>query len=101
MLNPMSPVVVLWVYIALLELGGLMGFIKAKSKASLIASSIFSAILVLFALNILPFIQHVWVTGFLVIFFGMRFAKSKKMMPNGVMAILSLVELVLVHLVRA
>ena len=97
----MSPVVVLWVYIALLEMGGLMGFIKAKSKASLIASSIFAAILVLFALDILPFIQHVWVTGFLVIFFGARFAKSKKMMPNGVMAILSLIELVLVHLVHA
>jgi uncharacterized membrane protein (UPF0136 family) len=90
--------IVLWVYIALLELGGIIGFVKAGSRASLIASTIFSAILILFALNILPFMHHVWVVGFLIIFFGMRFVKSKKMMPNGMMAILSLIELILVHL---
>ena len=89
---------ILWIYIILLFLGGLMGFIKAKSKASLIASSIFAAILVLFALNLLPFAYHAAVLGFLVLFFGMRFAKSKKMMPNGMMALLTLITLVLTHL---
>jgi uncharacterized membrane protein (UPF0136 family) len=90
---------VLWIYIVLLVLGGVMGFVKAGSKASLIASVAFGSILSLFALNILPFIYHVWVLAFLIIFFGMRFAKSKKMMPNGVMTVATIIVLILVHVV--
>lgn len=85
-----APVVILWVYIVLLMLGGLMGFLKAGSKASLIASSIIAAILALFATGLLPFQYGRWVLVFLVFFFGMRWSKSKKMMPNGMMTILSL-----------
>ena len=36
-----TTVIILWVYIALLIAGGLMGFIKAKSKASISASTVF------------------------------------------------------------
>lgn len=90
--------IVLWVYIVLLELGGLMGFIKAGSKASLIASSIFAAILVLFALNILPFYLHWIVLVFLLVFFSMRFGKSKKFMPNGLMVILTILALLAPYL---
>ena len=88
-----TPQIVLWVYIVLLMLGGLMGFIKAGSKASLIASSAFAAILVLFALNILPFAYHWIVLLFLLVFFAMRFGKSKKFMPNGMMVALTLLAL--------
>ena len=91
----MTDSVVLWTYIVLLLLGGLMGFIKAGSKASLIASSIFAAILVLFALAILPFHYNWIVLAFLAVFFGMRWVKSKKMMPNGMMTILSIVAIIL------
>jgi uncharacterized membrane protein (UPF0136 family) len=38
---------VLWIYIVLLLVGGLIGFFKAKSKVSLISSSVFAAVLVL------------------------------------------------------
>jgi uncharacterized membrane protein (UPF0136 family) len=93
--NGRSSVTVLWVYIALMFLGGLMGFIKAGSKASLIASSIFAGILILFALNIFPFGYNWIVLLFLLIFFGSRWVKSKKMMPNGVMTILTLLTLIL------
>jgi uncharacterized membrane protein (UPF0136 family) len=86
---------VLWIYIVLLFLGGLMGFLKAKSKASLIASSIFAAILILFAINIAPFRYHLAVQVFLLLFFGSRFMKSKKFMPNGMMTILTIVTLAL------
>ena len=41
---------VLWVYIVLLLIGGLIGFLKAKIKVSLISSSIFAALLVLTAI---------------------------------------------------
>jgi uncharacterized membrane protein (UPF0136 family) len=92
-----TAVIVLWVYIAFLELGGVMGFVKAKSKASLIASTAFALPLVLCALGVIPFKYHLWILAFLVVFFGMRFAKSKKMMPNGMMATATLVALVAIQ----
>jgi len=42
---------VLWVYIVLLVVGGLMGFLKAKSKVSLIMSVTFAALLALCAVG--------------------------------------------------
>lgn len=89
--------IILLVYVLLLEMGGLMGFLKAGSKASLIASSIFAAILLLF-IFVFP-IGYAWIVlAFLLVFFGMRLAKSKKMMPNGMMVILSLIALILMQL---
>jgi uncharacterized membrane protein (UPF0136 family) len=89
--------IVLWVYIALMMLGGLMGLIKAGSKASIIASSIFAAVLALFALNVLPF-RYCWIILFvLLLFFGKRFFKGKKFMPNGMMAVLTIVTMVLLY----
>jgi len=86
---------VLWVYIVLLFLGGLMGFLKAKSKASIIASSIFAAILILFALDIFPFRYHRIVLIFLLLFFGARLLRSKKLMPNGMMTVLTIITIAL------
>ena len=89
--------IVLWVYIALLMAGGVMGLIKAGSKASVIASSIFSAVLALFALNILPF-RFCWIILLvLLLFFGKGFLRSKKLMPGGVMAALTLLVLILLY----
>ena len=92
--------IVVWVYIALLILGGLMGLIKAGSKASLIASSIFAAVLALFALNILPFSYSWIILLVLLLFFGKRFLKGKKFMPSGMMTIMTLVALVLIFVLR-
>lgn len=89
----MNAVIILWIYIALLMVGGLIGFIKAGSKASLIASTLFAAVLALFALGYLPFVYNWIVLAFLVAFFAFRWGKSKKMMPNGMMAILSLLAI--------
>jgi uncharacterized membrane protein (UPF0136 family) len=98
----MTPIlIILWVYIVLLEAGGLMGFIKAKSKISLITSSIFAALLALCALGIIkPFYIAEILVGLLVVVFGMRFAKGKKFMPSGLMLGLSvavLAALLLIH----
>jgi len=90
-----APIIVLWVYIVLLVAGGLVGFLKAGSKASLIASSAFALPLVLAALGIVPPLVAEAVLGILLVFMGMKFAKSKKFMPSGLMAILSLVALAL------
>lgn len=91
-----NPKMVLWIYILLLVAGGLMGLIKGKSKASLIMSTIFAVILALCAMGILttPRLAD-YVLLFLFIFFASRFAKSKKFMPGGFMALLSMIALVL------
>jgi uncharacterized membrane protein (UPF0136 family) len=89
---------VLWVYIILLLVGGLIGFLKAKSKVSLIASSIFAALLVLTTLPglfqpkaALGISNVIMVVIFLV--FAMRLAKTKKFMPSGMLLILTIVAL--------
>ena len=72
----MNDYVILWVYIGLLFLGGLIGFFKAGSKASLIASTVFGAILALFALDFLPFHYNWIVLAFLAAFLNPPFGYS-------------------------
>ena len=89
--------IILLIYAILLEAGGAMGFIKAGSKASVIASTAFALVIFLFIFNVIP-IDYAWtVLAFLVLFFGSRFARSKKFMPNGMMAILSVITLILIR----
>ena len=105
--------IILWIYIALLVAGGLMGFLKAKSKASLIMSLAFALPLALCALRVLNFYYdrrnvvngrttlhiHVELADVLIfillLFFGMRFLKGRKFMPAGLMSIASALVLVL------
>ena len=87
----MAPsLIILWIYIVLLLAGGLMGFIKAKSKASLIMSALFAAALALCATGVLQ-VPHLaeFLVGFLLVFFGVRFIKGRKFMPSGLMLVLS------------
>ncbi len=91
----MTSVTILWVYIVLLIAGGIFGFVKAGSKPSLIASSIFGALLAMCALNIIPVHYATWLMGALVLVFGMRLIKTKKFMPSGLMVILTLLVLLL------
>ena len=95
---------VLWVYIALLLMGGLIGFLKAKSKISLISSAVFAALL---ALTAVPGIfQPAFARGFaivlmaaLIVVFALRLAKTSKFMPSGLMLIITTVALTLRSLV--
>ncbi len=96
---------VLWIYIVLLLVGGLIGFLKAKSKVSLISSSVFAALLVLtavpgvfertFALGL----SNVLLAALLVVF-AVRLAKTKKFMPSGLMLVLTILALALRNLFK-
>lgn len=88
--------IVLLIYIVLLIAGGLVGFLKAKSKASLIMSTAFAVALALteFVIPGATFVSDVLLAALLV-FFGMRLAKSKKLMPAGMMTAVTLLTLVL------
>ena len=85
---------VLWVYIVLLLIGGLIGFLKGKSQISLIMSAAFAAILVLCALDIVfkPYVADI-VMAMLLVVFAVRLAKTKKFMPAGLMLVVTLVAL--------
>ena len=94
---------VLWIYIVLLVVGGLIGFFKGKSQIPLIMSVAFAAGLVLCA------ISNVFAYGFrqnlanilmaaLLVVFGLRLAKTKKFMPAGMMLIATLGALALRNL---
>ena len=90
---------VLWVYIVLLVVGGLIGFLKAKSQVSLIMSVAFAALLSLCAAGVVfqPYMADILLAALLIVF-GMRLAKTKKFMPSGMMLIVTLVALALRHI---
>lgn len=86
--------------------GGVMGYVKAASAASLIMGSIFGVLLVISAIGMMRkrlFSAYfaILLTLFLDAFFAYRWMFSFKFMPSGLMSLLSLaVLLVVVLLVR-
>jgi uncharacterized membrane protein (UPF0136 family) len=97
MLSPISGQVALGVYAIFLAVGGVIGFTKAGSRPSLIAglASAAGALLAL-ALSTQSLTWGMGLGALLAIllaaFFGYRFAvKTRKFMPAGLLAILSVV----------
>jgi uncharacterized membrane protein (UPF0136 family) len=96
---------IVWIYILLLLIGGLIGFYKGKSKASLITSAIFAAVL---ALTTLPgvfqptfaLILANTTMAILLIVFAIRLAQTKKFMPSGLMLVVTALTLALQNLFK-
>jgi len=95
----MSPNKILWIYIVLLVIGGLIGYFKAKSPVSLIMSVVFAVALSLCASGIIfkEYVADIFLAALMVVFV-MRLTKTKKFMPAGMMLVITLITLALRHI---
>lgn len=87
----------LLVFSILVSLGGVFGFLKAKSKASLIAGLVSGGLLITcYSISRRNpesgFTCACVVVGLLIVVFGMRLWKTKKFMPSGLLLILSILQ---------
>ncbi|WP_016950291.1 TMEM14 family protein [Anabaena sp. PCC 7108] len=82
-------------------LGGIIGYIQAKSKVSLLSGSMSGLLLIFSAYCQLQ--GQTWgltvaafITGILIFFFALRLAKTRKFMPAGLMIILGMLTLAVI-----
>jgi uncharacterized membrane protein (UPF0136 family) len=99
MISPLVGHITLGIYAVLLTAGGIMGFVKARSRVSLVTGLV-SALAALVALwfstlrSPLGFPLGMALSTALFIFFGYRYAlRNRRFMPNGMMAVVSLIVL--------
>jgi len=89
-----------WVYGVIMILGGIAGFVRVGSKASLISGVGFGLVLLVTGFGVWQSSQACLVAAevialLLVVLFAIRYAKKRHFMPAGMLAILSLVAAVL------
>lgn len=86
---------VLPVYIVLLLVGGLMGYLKAGSKVSLVTSAAFALALLVAGYARVPYGPQVILALLIVlaVVFVARLIKTRKFMPAGLMVLLTFAAL--------
>ena len=100
MIDPLIGQITLGIYAALLAVGGVMGFVKARSHASLV-SGVLSSIFAVVALGLMLMKNHqigvilgCALSIVLFVLFGYRYAiHNRKFMPSGLLAVVSMVVL--------
>ena len=92
---------VLWVYIVLLIIGGLIGFLKGKSQVSLVMSMGFAVALSLCAAGVIfrEYVADILMVALLIVFTA-RLIKTNKFMPSGLMLIVTMLALFLMHILK-
>src|SRR5438128_7072037 len=95
----MTPIRVLWIYIIVLVIGGLIGFLKGKSETSLIMSVAFAVALSFCAAGIgfKDGVADILLAALMAVF-ALRLVKTKKFMPAGLMLVITIVALALRHI---
>jgi uncharacterized membrane protein (UPF0136 family) len=88
-------IILIGLYAVLVFAGGLMGYLKAGSKMSLISGVASAAVLAAAFWRAQSYrVQGLWiaagVAGLLTIVFLIRFLKTRSFMPSGMMLVLSL-----------
>ncbi len=92
----MGKAILLIIYGTLVEIGGVVGFMKAKSKPSLISGTAAGALLTISGVLVLLRVSFgaylgLFVTVALCALFSWRFARTKALMPSGMMLFISVV----------
>lgn len=90
--------IVIWIYCLILFVGGFMGYIKTGSLISLISAAALAGMLARYGYalwegNILGYRMTIFFLVFILAFFAYRLAMTHKMMPAGVMTILTFATL--------
>ncbi|HUJ08742.1 MAG TPA: TMEM14 family protein [Verrucomicrobiae bacterium] len=90
----------IWAYGMMMMLGGIMGYVKVGSKASLLSGVGMGLALLASGYGVWhgsrnSLIAAVVIAALLVVLFAMRLAKTKRFMPAGVLAILSLAAVII------
>jgi len=83
-------------YGVMVSLGGVLGYVKSKSRQSLLAGSVSGLFLVAAGLLVVMGINAGTYLGFaitvlLVGLFSVRFGKTKKFVPAGILLVISIV----------
>jgi len=92
-----------FIYGILVIVGGLFGYIKAGSTASLVMGNIFGIALLVCGLGMMKnydwaYFGSLLLTAALALFFGFRFITTGAWMPGGTMLIVSLITILILAL---
>ena len=93
---------IVWIYGALVLTGGLIGWVKAQSKPSLISGLVFGVTLLALGswmhFNPVSFwaqMSAMALAGILLVAMTIRLAKTRKFVPAGLMVVVSVLTLIL------
>jgi uncharacterized membrane protein (UPF0136 family) len=90
----------IWVYGVIMMLGGILGYVKVGSKASLLSGVGMGLALLASGYGVWQgrreaLIASVVIAALLVALFAIRLVKTKRFMPAGMLAILSLAAVII------
>ena len=91
--------IIIWAYGVLMAVGGVIGYLKVRSKASLLAGVGFGLMLVASGYGVWQgsrdsLVASAIMAALLVAIFAVRLTKTRRFMPAGVLAVLSLAALI-------
>ena len=92
--------IIVWVYGVLMAVGGVIGYVKVRSKASLLSGLGFGLMLLASGYGVWQrsrdsLVASAVMAALLVAIFAVRLTKTRRFVPAGVLAILSLAVLII------